>query len=255
MKPARKQIVLTGASILTMAAIAIGGIALASDAHRATHSIHACVSRANGEIRIARHCTRGERALTWNRRGPSGQTGIAGPRGSAGPSGPAGPSGSPGPSGPAGPSGSPGPSGPPGPTGSPGPSGPPGTGEYADFYNEPSGDVTVVGEGYIQFPTAGPQSGSIVTPNIGNDHFTFNAAGTYTVAVCVPFNGSGSYRVIFNAAPVGGSTVGGSGAPVCETVVLTAQAGDNFGIQNPSGVSSDTAGGFSDWTLLIQKIS
>lgn len=37
--------------------------------------------------------------------------------------------------------------------------------------------------------------------------------------------------------------------------MLTAAVNDDFGIQNPSGVSSDTVGGFSDWTLLIQKIS
>jgi collagen triple helix repeat protein len=278
MKPARKQIVLTGASILTVAAMATGGIALASDGHRATHPIHACVNRATGRLRISRHCTRREWSLTWNRQGPSGQTGIPGPRGSAGPSGPighpgpsgpAGPTGSPGPSGPAGPTGSPGPagptgspgpSGPPGPTGSPGPSGPPGTGEYADFYNTPLTNTTVVGEGFFQFPTAGPQNGSIVSSNISGDQFTFNTAGTYTVTICVPFQALGpvfSYRVVLDSSPVAGSTAGSGSeqAPVCETVVLTAAVSDTLGIQNPSGSTTDFVGVYSTWQLLIQKIS
>jgi Collagen triple helix repeat (20 copies) len=122
MTPARKQIVLTCASVLALATLATGGIALASNSHRVT-MVHACVNRATGEIRIARHCTRRERALTWNKQGPAGPAGVPGPRGSTGPGGPAGP---PGAAGAPGPTGSPGPSGPPGPTGSPGPSGPPG---------------------------------------------------------------------------------------------------------------------------------
>lgn len=246
MKPASKQIVLTCASILAAATLTTAGIALASEGNRTTTTrIHACVNRRSGEIRIARHCTRRERTLTWNKRGPAGPPG---PRGSTGSRGPG---GTPGPSGPQGPGG---PSGPPGPTGSPGPTGPPGTGNFADFYNQPSGDVIVVGEDYFQFPTAGPQHGSIVTPNGSSQQFTFNSAGTYTVAVCVPFTGSGSYRVIFNASPVGGSFAGGSDAPACETVVLTAAPGDVMGIQNPNG-TSETAGGFSNWMLLVQQIS
>jgi hypothetical protein len=238
MKPARKQTVLTCASILTVATLATGGIALASDSHRVT-LIHACVNRATGDVRIAQDCTRKERALIWNRQGPAGPAGLHGPRGSTGPSGLAGP---------------PGAAGSPGPSGSAGPSGPPGTGEYADFYNQTSSDVTVVGEDYFQFPVAGPQNGSIVSANGSSNQFTFNSDGTYTVSVCVPFTGQGFYRVIFNATPVGGSLAGGSDAPVCETVVVVASADDTMGIQNPQG-TSEIAGGYLNWMLLIQKIS
>jgi hypothetical protein len=74
------------------------------------------------------------------------------------------------------------------------------------------------------------------------------------VSVCLPFTGSGSYRVIFNASPVGGSFARGSGAPVCEAVMLSATVNDTMGIPNPLGVS-ETAGSYSNWMLLIQKIA
>jgi hypothetical protein len=93
-----------------------------------------------------------------------------------------------------------------------------------------------------------------VTANGSGDQFTFNTAGTYTVMACVPFTGSGDYRVIFNASPVSGSTVGGSGAPVCETVVVTADGGEVMGIQNP-GSLVETVSGSSDRMLVIQRIS
>jgi hypothetical protein len=113
--------------------------------------------------------------------------------------------------------------------------------------------------GFFQFPTAGPQNGSIVTANLPGDQFTFNTAGTYTVTVCVPFLSLGpvfSYRVVFDASPVAGSTAGSGSeqAPVCETVVLTAAVNDTMGIQNPNS-TSEFAGVYSDWQLLIQKIS
>jgi hypothetical protein len=41
---------------------------------------------------------------------------------------------------------------------------------------------------------------------------------------------------------------------VCETVVLTAAVDDTMGIQNPNS-TSEFAGVYSDWQLLIQKIS
>src|SRR5580692_6239256 len=84
MTPARKQMILTCASMVAVATLATGGIALASDGHHQTDMIHACVNRDTGKVRIARHCTRRERALTWNKQGPAGPAGLPGPRGSAG---------------------------------------------------------------------------------------------------------------------------------------------------------------------------
>jgi hypothetical protein len=86
-------------------------------------SIHACVDRQNGQVRIVSadaNCRRHESSLEWNSEGPAGP---AGPAGVAGLPGPAGPQGEDGAAGPAGPQGDPGPAGP---QGDPGPAGPQG---------------------------------------------------------------------------------------------------------------------------------
>ncbi len=146
--------------------------------------------------------------------------------------------------------------------GPPGSAGLAGTGRYAFFYNQPGSDITVAADGYLQFPTAGTQHGHIVTAS-GGDQWTFTRAGTYTVAVCVPFQAGGSfYQVVFDTTAVAGSEVGGyNQEPYCETVVLSASAGDSFGIQNPQDTSETVAGfvgsggGLSDSQLLILQIS
>ncbi len=84
-------------------------------------TIHACVQRDNGHVRIVsagEQCRHSETALGWNAEGP------AGPAGAAGPAGPAGPKGDSGPAGPAGAAGAQGEMGPAGPQGDTGPAGP-----------------------------------------------------------------------------------------------------------------------------------
>ncbi|HVX30190.1 MAG TPA: hypothetical protein VHA53_06890 [Nitrolancea sp.] len=66
------------------------------------------------------NCQRGDTAISWNQRGPAGETGVTGPSGETGAAGPVGPQGETGPSGPAGPAGAT------GTDGSVGPSGPTG---------------------------------------------------------------------------------------------------------------------------------
>jgi hypothetical protein len=160
MNPARKQIVLATVTMMAVTGtLAMGGIALASQGHHPS-SIHACVNNDTGTVHIARHCTNGERSLSWNRQGPagpagpSGPAGTQGPRGSAGPSGPPGPPGAPGEvgsPGPAGPSGPPGPTGSPGPTGPTGPAGPPGAPADADFQtNTTSADLSTTASTAVQ---------------------------------------------------------------------------------------------------------
>jgi hypothetical protein len=96
----------TGACLLAaiVASAAAGGLAVAAAGGGA---ISACASHRTRTLRLGTNCRRGERAVSWNQRGP------AGPPGSAGPPGPTGPPGS---------AGSLGPVGPPGPAGAPGPS-------------------------------------------------------------------------------------------------------------------------------------
>ena len=95
-------------------------------------AITVCYTPAAGTLRFVSPrsaCRRGERRLTWARRGPSGDrgaTGLAGPQGPAGAAGDRGASGPPGPGGPqgpAGPQGAPGPQGLAGLQGDPGPQG------------------------------------------------------------------------------------------------------------------------------------
>ena len=98
----------------------------------ASATIHACVDRKNGQVRIVsagEACRNSESAMQWNAEGPAGPRGPGGPAGPQGASGAAGPHGDRGPAGPAGDPGTAGPqgeSGPAGPQGETGPQGEPG---------------------------------------------------------------------------------------------------------------------------------
>jgi hypothetical protein len=66
---------------VVIAALVGGGWALAAPGGGA---IHGCVSKATGALRVAAHCKRNERAITWNVQGPAGATGASGVAGSPG---------------------------------------------------------------------------------------------------------------------------------------------------------------------------
>jgi hypothetical protein len=98
--------------------VAVPGVAAWASADEGPRdSVHACVDRQNGRVRIVSpgdRCRRHERALEWNKEGPAGATGApgaVGPQGPAGLTGEAGPAGPRGEDGPAGPVGAPGISG------------------------------------------------------------------------------------------------------------------------------------------------
>jgi hypothetical protein len=83
--------------------LAMGGFAFAAIPDR-NGVIHACYKKKKGALRVvssSRKCTRRERAIAWNKRGPSsrGGSGRRGPRGRTGPRGlrgRTGPAGAPG---------------------------------------------------------------------------------------------------------------------------------------------------------------
>jgi hypothetical protein len=53
--------------------VAVGGAAYAAGQPASTGStVHACVSKTTGVVRLVRRCTTRERAVTWNRTGPAG---------------------------------------------------------------------------------------------------------------------------------------------------------------------------------------
>lgn len=71
-----------GVAIMIAAAVLTGGIAIAGSTS-AGRTIHACVSKSTGVVRIAAHCRSDETGLSWNRQGAAGPAGL---RGETGPS-------------------------------------------------------------------------------------------------------------------------------------------------------------------------
>jgi hypothetical protein len=61
------------------ATLVVGGVQVAAATSHST--IHACQAKSNGALRIASHCTKHEKAISWNRRGPTGKKGKQGPAG------------------------------------------------------------------------------------------------------------------------------------------------------------------------------
>jgi hypothetical protein len=55
-----------------------GGYAIASGS---SNTINACANNSTGVLRLARHCRSTERAVSWNRVGPTGPRGLIGPTG------------------------------------------------------------------------------------------------------------------------------------------------------------------------------
>jgi len=129
MRLSRQAIMATAAS-----ALAAGGVAYAAAPGGGSGLIHACANAHTGRLRVAGHCARNERAISWNARGPRGRrgprgftgppgTGVAGPAGPKGATGAKGATGSRGGSGAKGATGAAGVTGPTGPIGVTGPDG------------------------------------------------------------------------------------------------------------------------------------
>jgi hypothetical protein len=70
------------ASALTLLVVG-GSYAIASGGGQ----IHACASKRNGMLRLAKHCTKKEKGVSWNARGPKGAMGATGATGANGPPG------------------------------------------------------------------------------------------------------------------------------------------------------------------------
>ena len=91
--------------VVALALLAVVGIATAQSTKSDT--IRACYGKEGGDLRVlaksSAKCRRGERALSWNKRGPAGVNGLAGADGQDGSTGPAGADGAEGATGPAGP--------------------------------------------------------------------------------------------------------------------------------------------------------
>lgn len=214
-------------------------------------TIHACVQRDSGQVRIVganEQCRRSETALAWNAEGPAGPAGAAGPAGPAaapGDIGPAGPAGDPGPAGPAGatgnagsqgemgPVGPQGEVGPAGPQGEPGPAGPQGATGPAG----PQGDPGPAG-------SVGP-AGPAGTPGISGweqrtAFTTVSAGGTGSMTVrCT------SGKQVFG----GGFASPGTGIAIVESHPATVSAG-----QSPGWIVWARNTGAADTTLTVYAL-
>ncbi|HEU4701495.1 MAG TPA: hypothetical protein VFS37_03360 [Conexibacter sp.] len=84
---------LTYANVGVTIALVLGttGFAVAATRRPATRTVTACVTRADGSVRIVSaraRCGRRARRLAWAKAGPRGLTGAQGPQGQQGPAGP-----------------------------------------------------------------------------------------------------------------------------------------------------------------------
>lgn len=210
-------------------------------------TIHACVHRETGQVRIVsagEQCRRNETALEWNAEGPAGPAGAGaeGVMGPAGPQGEMGPAGPQGDIGPAGPAGDPGPAGP---QGEPGPAGPQGeTGATGPV--GPQGETGAVGPAGPAGPTgpAGPQGPAGAGGISGWEQrtaFTMVSAGGIGSAVVRCTSG----KQVFT----GGFATPGTGMTIVESHPATVSAG-----QNPGWIVWGRNSGASDTTLTVYAV-
>jgi Collagen triple helix repeat (20 copies) len=153
------------------ALLVVGGTALAT-IPGGDGVIKSCYTKGTGALRVidssTSQCKTGEAALSWNQKGPKGDTGAQGPRGYDGQTGPTGPAGADGLPGPEGQQGDPGPEGlqgVPGPRGLVGPTGPAGQ-------TGPAGPAGPQGDTGPQGPAGGlsgyeVKTAEIDVPNLG----------------------------------------------------------------------------------------
>jgi hypothetical protein len=123
-----RSLALAGVGVLVGGTLMAGGAAVANSAEGDT--IHACVLKATGAVRIVEEtaaCQEAENKIAWNRQGPVGAQGLPGQDGAQGLRGEQGPKGEQGETGAPGPYGS---QGDQGPQGLRGEAGPPGSGGF-----------------------------------------------------------------------------------------------------------------------------
>jgi hypothetical protein len=80
--------------VAAIATAAGGGLAFAASSGG---TLHGCANKKTGALRLASKCSKREKKVSWNVRGPRGVAGPAGATGSAGAAGSAGVTGPPGP--------------------------------------------------------------------------------------------------------------------------------------------------------------
>jgi hypothetical protein len=202
-----RRIVVIGAALAALAALAAGGVAYAADTGDAR--IIACVKHSDGALYQAKKCATKDRRLTWSVSGPAGPAGSTGPVGKTGG---------------AGATGATGPAGPPGPAGAPGTTGAVAGYHVAQGSNSfvslsPSGDHDVL-------KLALPAGSFLVNAKVVVDAaITPPASPAYIENDCTLTDGSASDEA-FAIAPI--ELAGGlDGAGTTESLEIAVTAGDS----------------------------
>lgn len=195
---------LAGVVALALLVCGVSGYAVAQSG-TAAKPIRACAKKHGGAVRLAKKCRRGERRVTWAKRGRAGVAGLQGPAGPVGAVGPAGPAGQ---------------------DGAPGAPGPPGA---------PGANGTSTGETFFESAGAGTNFGTgPCTGAPGGPSITFDApAGSYVqvmAAVSMQRSGGASNAVCLRVDGVD-TTIMQSSSLAVETRYL--EQGVAAGTTNP----------------------
>jgi len=223
-------------TIITVAVVAAaltGGVALASIPD-GSGVIHGCYAKASsnqppGSLRVidtevGQTCSANERALDWNRTGPTGPQGLQGAPGPQGAPGQQGPPGQQGAKGDKGDNGDAGAQGAPGPTGPQGPKGDKG---------DPG--LSLGGDAYFAHPASKHLSGgawtTVASVTLPSGSYVFT--GTTTV-----FNDDGDTQPVF--CQIAGHTYSQAGALLAQTIaagyIETITVQDAFTVDNQTTV-------------------
>lgn len=246
------------ASVVSIIALAVGGVAVASAATpRPTVKYTACLNvksktlfnvTVNGTPKCASHSKR----ISWNSQGPAGVAGARGPAGAVGA---------------AGANGSQGVTGQNGAVGATGPAGAAGTVlGFAEFYALMPGDnsSTIAPGAPVSFPQTGPVDGSGTILWLTSTQFELTAIGTYEVTFQVSVSEAGQLELVLNGIALSYSVVGratGTSQLIGESLVATTTVDSVLKVQNPLGNSTaltitPNAGGASpvSASLVIKRL-
>jgi hypothetical protein len=103
MRKIRQNLTYSRAAATLAVFLAAGGVAWAASGISG-NTIHGCYKKRGGALRIAAHCRRNEKGVSWSKVGPPGPRGATGRTGKTGATGAAGAAGGQGATGPTGPS-------------------------------------------------------------------------------------------------------------------------------------------------------
>lgn len=264
----RRTAVIGGAAATSLVLIAAAAVAAIPSAEG---TISACYDLKLGIVRVidapTQKCTKFEKAISWNQRGPAGAPGVAGPAGAdgvagsagadgaVGPVGPAGAAGEKGPGGvdgaqgPAGPSGATGPAGADGVPGAPGLAGAAGPAGLAGPAG-PVGPAGPAGTGVASLDDLDGIACNVGTPGAGVVEISYTAStgaismvcrATTVHALTIAKSGNGEGTITGSPGGISCGAVCAADIPSGQVVTLTATVGSASRFDGWGGACSGTS--------------